>query len=88
MTSPVSGSTLTIRSTSSPNSWMRIACSSYAREHLDGVAPHPELVAREAEVVALVLQLDEAAQDLALVALVAGLSISSCLPYISGEPRP
>ncbi len=40
-------------------------------EHLDRVAAHPELVAGEAEVVALVLQLDEPAQDVALVAFVA-----------------
>ena len=41
------------------------------REHLDRVAAHTELVAREGEVVALVLQLDEPPQDRALVALVA-----------------
>ena len=39
------------------------------REHLDRVAPDPELVAGEAGVVALVLQLDEPAQDRPLVAL-------------------
>ena len=38
-------------------------------EHLDGVAPHPELVAGEVVVVALVLQLDEAGEDRALLAL-------------------
>ena len=38
-------------------------------EDLDRVAAHAELVAREAHVVALVLQLDEPAQDRALVAL-------------------
>ena len=37
---------------------------------LDRVAAHPELVAGKREVVALVLQLDEPAQDLPLVALV------------------
>ena len=39
------------------------------REHLDGVAAHPELVAGEVVVVALVLQLDEAGEDRALLAL-------------------
>ena len=38
-------------------------------EHLDGVAPHPELVPGEVEVVALVLQLDEPGEDRALLAL-------------------
>ena len=38
-------------------------------EHLDRVAAHAELVAGEAHVVALVLELDEPAQDRALVAL-------------------
>ena len=38
-------------------------------EHLDRVAPHPEPVAREREVVALVPHLDEAGEDRALVAL-------------------
>ena len=38
-------------------------------EHLDRVASHPELVADEALVVALVLELDEPAQDRALVVL-------------------
>ena len=58
-------------------------------EHLDRVAPHAELVAGEGEVVALVLQLDEPAQDRALVALLADVerSAAACA-YISGEPRP
>ncbi len=38
---------------------------------LDGVAAHPELVADERHVVALVLQLDEATEDLALVVFLA-----------------
>ena len=38
-------------------------------EHLDRVAPHPELVAGEGDVVALVHELDEAAEDRTLVAL-------------------
>ena len=39
------------------------------REHLDGVAAHPELVAGEVVVVALVLQLDETGEDRPLLAL-------------------
>ena len=59
------------------------------REHLDRVAPHAELVAGEREVVALVLQLDEPAQDRALVALLAHVRASAAAcAYISGEPRP
>ena len=38
-------------------------------EHLDGVAPHAELVAGERVVVALVLEVDEPGEDRALVAL-------------------
>ena len=48
-------------------------------EHLDGVAPHPELVAGEVEVVALVLQLDEAGEDRALLAL---------LPHVEDQALP
>ncbi len=48
-------------------------------EHLDGVAPHPELVAGEVVVVALVLQLDEAGEDRALLAL---------LPHVEDEALP
>ena len=59
------------------------------REHLDRVAAHPELVAGEREVVALVLQLDEPAQDRALLALLALARASgAACEYISGEPRP
>ncbi len=47
--------------------------------HLDRVAAHPELVAREREVVALVLQLDEAGEDRALLAL---------LPLVDDEALP
>ena len=43
------------------------------REDLDRVAPDPELVADERHVVALVLQLDEALEDVALVVLLADL---------------
>ena len=59
------------------------------REHLDRVAAHAELVAGEREVVALVLQLDEPAQDRALVALLARrrASAAACA-YFSGEPSP
>ena len=58
-------------------------------EHLDGVAPHPELVPGEVEVVALVLQVDEPAQDRALVALLAHVEDQAAgRAYSSGEPRP
>ena len=40
---------------------------------LDGVAPHPELAPRQVHVVALVLQVDQAAKDRALVVLGAGV---------------
>ena len=43
------------------------------REDLDGVAPDTELVADEGHVVALVLQLDEALQDVPLVVLLTDL---------------
>ena len=39
--------------------------------HLDGVAPHPELAPDEVHVVAVVLHVDELAQDRALVVVVA-----------------
>ena len=39
------------------------------REHLDGVAPDPELVADEVEVVALVAHVDHLRQDRPLIAL-------------------
>ena len=48
-------------------------------EHLDGVAPHPELVAGEVVVVALVLQLDEAGEDGPLLAL---------LPHVEDQALP
>ncbi len=42
------------------------------RVHLDGVAPHPELAPHQVEVVALVLHVDQAAQDRPLVVLLTG----------------
>ena len=54
-------------------------------EHLDGVAPNAELVAGEAEVVALVLQFDEAAQDRPLVALLAHLEHEQLLGVLLGR---
>ena len=59
------------------------------REDLDRVAADPELVADERHVVALVLQLDEPAQDRPLVALLAHARGSAAAGrYVSGEPRP
>ena len=43
------------------------------REDVDGVAPHPELTPREAELVALVGHIDEAGQDGPLLVIVADL---------------
>ena len=57
--------------------------------HLDGVAPHPELAPHEVHVVALVVHVDELAQDRR-----AGRAPrptwrwSMLLRYSSGEPRP
>ena len=59
------------------------------REHLDRVAAHPELVAGEREVVALVLQLDEPAEDRALVALLPHVEDQRLLARTPpGAPRP
>ena len=57
-------------------------------EDLDRVAADAELVAGEAEVVALVLQLDEAAQDVALVALVARVEHQQLLAVLLGRTEP
>ena len=56
-------------------------------EDLDGVAAHAELVAGEREVVALVLQLDEPAQDRPLVALLADARASAAASRTSRVSR-
>ena len=53
------------------------------REHLDGVAPDPELVAGERHVVALVLQLHEARQHCPLVAFLTPVQ-DQALPLVFG----
>ena len=59
------------------------------RVDLDGVAPHPELAPHEVHVVALVLHVDELAQDRALVVRPRPRrTTSSWSRYSSGEPRP
>ena len=55
------------------------------REHLDRVAAHAELVAHESEVVPLVLQLDQAAQDVALVARLAHAQHQQLLGVLLGR---
>ncbi len=67
MTFPVSGSNQASSSTSSPNSPMRRACSSYDGHDLDDVAADAEGAAAELHVVAFVLDLDQLAQDLIAV---------------------
>ena len=57
-------------------------------KHLDRVAPNPELVAGEVDVVPLVLQLDEAREDRALVVLLPHVEDQALLAYSSGPPRP
>ena len=54
------------------------------RVDLDGVAPHPELAPHEVHVVALVLHVDELAQDAALVDLLARPARGACC---RGTPR-
>ena len=56
--------------------------------HLDGVAPDPELAPHEVGIVALVLHVDEPAQDGALVLIVPHGQGQHVLAYSSGEPRP
>ena len=63
MISPVRGSSWMIRSTSSPNSSIRIGRLLVRREDLDRVAPDPELAPDEVDVVALVLDVDEPLRD-------------------------
>ena len=70
---PVSGSKEISSSTSSPNSSMRSAWSSYRRIDLDDVAADAEGAAGEVVVVALVLDFDELAQDLVAVDALAAL---------------
>ena len=50
--------------------------------HLDGVAPHAELAPAERHVVAVVLQVDEAAQDRALVVVDAGVQLEQLAPVL------
>ncbi len=70
--SPVSGSNSVIESISSPNISKRQALSLVVgREQVDRVAAHPEGAALEGIVVALVLLLDEAAQQRGAVDLLA-----------------
>ena len=73
MTSPVIGSSSRMRSTSSPNNSMRMHVLLVAGQDLDDVAPDAELAAREADVVALVLDVDEPEEHVVAVATVAVL---------------
>ena len=50
--------------------------------HLDGVAPHPELAPAERHVVAVVLQVDQAAQDRALVVVDPGVQLEQLAPVL------
>ena len=50
--------------------------------HLDGVAPHPELAPAERHVVAVVLHVDQAAQDGALVVVDAGVELEQLAPVL------
>ena len=65
--SPVSGSTTWMRSTSSPNELDAHRGLVVGGVQLDGVAPHPELAPHQVHVVALVLHVDQLAEDRALV---------------------
>ena len=77
--SPVSGSTTVMRSISSPNSSMRTAVSSYAG-WTSMVSPRTRNLPRhEVHVVALVLHVDELAQDRALVVRLARLAATRSL---------
>ncbi len=56
---------------------------------LDGVAPHPEMAAGEHGVVAVVVQVHQLAQQVALVRRVSpGRSAMMRWRYSSGDPRP
>ena len=54
------------------------------RVDLDGVAPHPELAPAERHVVAVVLEVDELAQDGALVVVDAGVQLEQVAPVLLG----
>ena len=58
------------------------------REHLDRVAAHPELVAREGDVVALVRELDEACEDRSLLALLAAVDDEALALVLVGGTEP
>ena len=66
--SPVSGSTSTMRSISSPQNSTRSADLGVGREDLERVAAHAEGAAVEVDIVALELQVDQLAQQLVAVA--------------------
>src|SRR5262249_59093021 len=57
-------------------------------EHLDRVAPHPELVPDKSLVVALVLQLHEATQDRPLVPLLPNIEDEALLLVHLGRTEP
>ena len=52
------------------------------RVHLDGVAPDPELAPPERQVVPVVLQVDQAAQDRALVVVDPGVELQQLAPVL------
>ncbi len=54
------------------------------RMDLDGVAPHPELAPPERQVVAVVLEIDELAQDRPLVVVDPGVQLDQVAPVLLG----
>ena len=68
----------------SPNISMRSTVSSYDGMDLDGVAAHAELAAAERHVVAVELQVDEAAQDAAHVVVDADAEVEQLALVLLG----
>ena len=86
--SPVSGSILLIRSTSSPQSSMTNRLLGVRREYLDRVPPYAERPRLEAVIVALVLDAHEVGQDSVPSALLPRSTMTMSLRYSAGSPKP